>query len=274
MCLYVDDILIFGTNMLDVCETKKYLPSVFKMKDFNEADTILGIKVKKHSKGYAFCQSHYIEKMLLKYKHFNVKEVYTPFDSNYKLVENTGRAIAQLEFASAIGSMMYAIHCTRPDIAFAVNRLSRNISNPSTEHWKAITRVLGYLKKTKDLRLYYSGYLDVLEGYSDANWVTSMGDNKSTSGWIFTLGGGAISWASKKQLCISHSTMEFEFIALASAGKKAERLRNMLYDIELWPQPMSSISIYCDSQATMSKAYSKIYNGKSRHISLRHEYVR
>uniref|UniRef100_A0A2N9IZW8 Reverse transcriptase Ty1/copia-type domain-containing protein n=1 Tax=Fagus sylvatica TaxID=28930 RepID=A0A2N9IZW8_FAGSY len=274
VCLYVDDMLIFGTNMLGVCKTKKYLASVFKMKDLNEADTILGIKVKRHSEGYALCQSHYIEKVLLKYKHLNVKEVNTPFDSNYKLVENTGRAIAQLEFASAIGSMMYAMHCTRPDIAFAVNRLSRYTSNPSAEHWKAIARVLGYLKKTKDLGLYYSGYPAVLEGYSDANWVTSVGDNKSTSGWIFTLGGGAISWASKKQSCISYSTMESEFIVLASVGKEAEWLRNMLYDIELWPQLISAISIYCDSQATMSKAYSKIYNGKSRHISLRHEYVR
>uniref|UniRef100_A0A2N9F430 Uncharacterized protein n=1 Tax=Fagus sylvatica TaxID=28930 RepID=A0A2N9F430_FAGSY len=137
-----------------VCETKKYLASVFKIKDLNEANTIL--------------------------------EVNTPFDSNYKLVENTGRAIAQLEFASAIGSMMYAMHCTRPDIAFAVNRLSRYTSNPSAEHWKAIARVLGYLKKTKDLGLYYSGYPAMLKGYSDANWVTSVGDNKSTSGWIFT----------------------------------------------------------------------------------------
>ena len=168
------------------------------MKDLNEADTILGIKVKRHSEGYALCQNHYIEKVFFKYKHLNVKEVNIPFDSNYKLVEYTGKAIAQLEFASAIGSMMYAMHCTRPDIAFAVNRLSRYTSNPSAEHWKAIARVLGYLKKTKDLRLYYSGYPAVLEGYSNANWVTSVGDNKSTSGWIFTLGGGAISWASKK----------------------------------------------------------------------------
>ena len=94
MCLYVDDMLIFGTNMLGVCETKKYLASVFKMKDLNEADTILDIKVKRHSEGYALCQNHYIEKVLLKYKHLNVKEVNTSFDSNYKLVENTERAIA------------------------------------------------------------------------------------------------------------------------------------------------------------------------------------
>ena len=93
VCLYVDDMLIFGTNMLGVCETKKYLASMFKMKDLNEADTILGIKVKRHSEVYALCQSHYVEKMILKYTHLNVKEVNTPFDSNYKLVENTGRTI-------------------------------------------------------------------------------------------------------------------------------------------------------------------------------------
>ena len=103
-----------------------------------------------------------------------------------------------------------------------LSRLSRYISSPSAEHWKAIARVLGYLKKTKDLGLYYSGYPIVLEAYSDANWVTSVGDNKLTSGWIFTLGGGAISWVSKKQSCISHLTMESEFIALALAGKEVE----------------------------------------------------
>ena len=113
-----------------------------------------------------------------------------------------------------------------------------------------------------------------MEGYSDTSWITSTNDNKSTSGWIFTIGGGAVSWASKKQTCITHSTMEYEFIALAAARKEAKWLRNLLLDIKLWPQPMPAISLYCDSQATMSMAFSKIYNGKSRHISLRHEYVR
>ena len=173
--------------------------------------------------------------MLLKYKHLNVKEVNTPFHSNYKLVENTKRAIAQLEYVSVIGSMMYAMHCTRPNVAFAVNRLSMYTSSPSVEHWKVIAKVLGYLKKTKDLGLYYSGYSTVLKGYSDVNWVTCVDDNKSTCGWIFTLDGGAISWASKKKSCISHSTMESKSIALAAAGKETEWLRNMFYDIKLWP---------------------------------------
>jgi hypothetical protein len=274
ICLYVDDLLIFGTNMEGISETKKYLTSKFKMKDLKEVDTILGIKVKKYSGGYALCQSHYIEKILLKFQRLGIKEASTPYDSAFKLTENSGRAIAQLEYASAIGSLMYAMLCTRPDISFAVCKLSRYTNKPSTEHWKAIGRVLGYLKRTIGLGLYYTNFPSVLEGYTDASWITSASDNKATSGWVFTLGSGAVSWASKKQTCISHSTMESEFIALAAAGKEAEWLRNLLLDIKLWPQPMPAISLRCDSEATMSRAHSKVYNGKSRHISLRHEYVK
>ncbi|XP_075077346.1 uncharacterized protein LOC142164072 [Nicotiana tabacum] len=200
ICLYVDDMLIFGTNLQGITETKKYLTSVFKMKDLIEVDTILGIKVKRDNKQVTLSQAHYIDKILTKFSHLGIKGYNTPYDSSVKLTANTGRAVVQLEYASAIGSMMYAMHYTRPDIAFAVCKLSRFTSNP---------------------------------------------------GWIFTLGGGAISWASKKQTCISHSTMESEFIALAAAGKEAEWLRNMLLDIKLWPQPMPAISIFCDSETTM-----------------------
>ncbi|KAB2635301.1 S2-RNase [Pyrus ussuriensis x Pyrus communis] len=168
------------------------------------------------------------------------------------------KSVAQLEYASVIGSLMYVMHCTRPDIAFAISKLSRYTSHPSTAHWKVINRIFGYLKRTVNLSLTYYEFPAVLEGYSDASWITR----------------GAISWASKKQTCIAHSTMEFEFIALAVAGKEVEWIRNLLFEIKLWPQPMPSISLYCDSEATLSRAYNKLYNGKSRHISLRHEYVK
>ena len=171
--------------------------------------------------GFALCQSHYINKILNKFNHLNIKEANTPYDVSSKLTENTCRSVAQIEYASAIGSLMYAMHCTRPDIAFTVCKLSRFTSNPSVEHWKAIARVLGYLKKTMNLGLLYNKFPVVLEGYTDASWITSIKDNKSTSGWVFTLAGGAVSWASKKQTCITHSTMEIEFIALAATGKEA-----------------------------------------------------
>ena len=111
-----------------------------------------------------------------------IKEVSTPYENSHKLMENSGRAIAQIEYASVIGSLMYAMHCTRPDISFAVCKLSRYTSNPGVDHWKAIFRVLGYLKRALSLGLTYEGYPSVLEGYTDASWITSARDNKSTSG--------------------------------------------------------------------------------------------
>ncbi|RVW71217.1 Retrovirus-related Pol polyprotein from transposon TNT 1-94 [Vitis vinifera] len=274
VCLYVDDMLILSDDMKGIIETKRFLSTTFKMKDLREVDTILGIKVKRNSGGYALNQTHYIEKVVSKFSHLKIKDANTPFDSSIKLEKNNGRSVAQLEYASAIGSLMYAAQCTRADISFAVSKLSRFTSNPSVEHWKAIGRVLGYLKNTKELSLQYSKFPAIIEGYSDASWISSVGDNLSTTGWVFTLGGGAVSWGSKKQTCISHSTMEAEFIALAATGKEAEWLRDLMMDIPFTANNVSTVSIHCDSQATLARAYSGVYNGKSRHISIRHEYVR
>ena len=137
-----------------------------------------------------------------------------------------------------------------------------------------MSRVLGYLKRTSNFVLTYTSSPRILEGYSDASWIDQTSDSKSTSGWIYTLAGGTISWASKKQTCIAHSTMEAEFIALAAAGKEAEWIRDLLTDIRLWDVPMPCIPMYCDSEATLSKVYNAVYNGKSRHVGLRHNYVR
>jgi hypothetical protein len=274
ICLYVDDMLIISNHLEGISETKKYLSSNFKMKDLGEVDTILGIKVKREGSQISLCQSHYIEKVLTKFQHLNFKEYNTPFDPSVKLKVNSGRAVAQLEYASAIGSMMYATYCTRPDIAFAVSKLSQYTVNPGIEHWKAVGRVLGYLKRTTTLELTYMSSPRILEGYSDASWIDHTSDSKSTSGWIYTLAGGAISWMSKKQTCIAHSTMEAEFIALAAASKEAEWIRDLLLDIQLWDISILSIPIYCDSEATLSKVYNAVYNGKSRHIGLRHNFVR
>ncbi|GJZ57733.1 zinc finger, CCHC-type containing protein [Tanacetum coccineum] len=137
--------------------------------------------------------------------------------------------------------------CEKPDIAFVVGKLSR---------------------------LMYSGYPLVLESYTDASWISNTEDNSSTSDWVFLLGGGAISWASKKQTCITGSTMESEFVALAAAGKEAEWLKNLLLEIPLRVKLIAHISIRCDSAATLAKAYSQMYNGKSRHLGVRHSMIR
>ncbi|KAF3652463.1 putative 17.9 kDa class I heat shock protein-like [Capsicum annuum] len=111
------------------------------------------------------------------------------------------------------------------------------------------------------------------EGYSDANWITGSNKVKSTSGYVFTIGGGAVSWKSSKQTCIARSTMESEFIALDKAGEEAEWLRNFLEDIPYWPKSVAPVCIHCDGQAAIGRAGSMMYNGKSRHIRRRHNTV-
>lgn len=274
VCLYVDDMLIIGSNNDIIMTTKRMLSSKFDMKDLGLADVILGIKISRTSNGLILSQSHYIEKILERFSKYDNSPAKTPVDVNLHLTKNTGNGISQLEYSRVIGSLMYLMNCTRPDIAYSVSKLSRYTSNPGENHWKAIIRVLRYLRYTKDYGLHYTRYPAVLEGYCDANWISDSKDSKSTSGYVFTLGGAAVSWKSSKQTCIARSTMESEFIALDKAGEEAEWLRHFLEDIPSWPKPVPAICIHCDSQSAIGRAQSSMYNGKSRHIRRRHNTIK
>ena len=166
------------------------------MKDMGVADVILGVKIHKTPGGLALSQSHYIETILGKCKNLDIVPVKTPIDVNLHLSKNTGENKAQNEYASILGSLMYVMNCTRQDIACAVSKLSRFTISPNENHWKAMKHLLGYLKHTQDYALHYTEYPAVLEGYCDANWITDTKDTKSTSGYVFTLGGAAMSWKS------------------------------------------------------------------------------
>ncbi|GKA34493.1 zinc finger, CCHC-type containing protein [Tanacetum coccineum] len=189
ICLYVDDMLIFGTDQNQVDKTKKFLSSKFSMKDMGEADVILGIKIKRKNKGIVITQSHYIEKILKKFNREDCSPVSTSMDLVEKIKPNTGKPVDQLEYLRAIGCLIYAMTSTRPDIPYAVGRLSRFTNNPNIQHWHAITRVFKYLKGTMNYGLSYVRYPSVLEAYSDASWINHVEDSSSTSGWMFLLGG-------------------------------------------------------------------------------------
>ncbi|GJZ28131.1 zinc finger, CCHC-type containing protein [Tanacetum coccineum] len=219
ICLYVDDMLIFGTDQVQVDLTKEFLSSTFSIKGMGEADVILGIRIKHESNGIAISQSYCIENVLKKFNYFNCTPVSTLMDTSEKLMPNNGQAVSQLEYSRVIGCLMYAMTCTRPNIGFAMGKLSRYTSNP------------------------------VLEGYTDASWISNTEDNSSTSGWAFLL-------------------------ALAVAGKEAEWLKNLLLEIPLWSKPIAPIFICYDSAATLAKTYSQMYNGKSRHLGVRHNMIR
>ncbi|KAK8553243.1 hypothetical protein V6N13_024310 [Hibiscus sabdariffa] len=269
LCLYVDDILFVGSNNEMVIRTKNMLNSRFDMKDMGLADTILGIQIKWSPEGLILTQSHYVDKILGKFGKDDFGIAKTPIDISQHLSKNKGQSVDQVEYARVIGSLMYLMSCTRPDIAFTISSLSRFTSNTSENHWKAIVRVLRYLRYTRDYGLHYSRDPAVLEGYSYASWISDIQDTKGTSGYVFTLGGGAVSWKSSRQTIINRSTMESEFVALDKTGEEAEWLRQFLEDIPEWPKPVPTLCIYCDNQATIVRAQNCMYNEKSRHMGRR-----
>jgi hypothetical protein len=169
LCLYVDNILIFGTNIDVINEVKSFLSKSFDMKDLGEDDVILNIKLIKADGGITLSQSHYVEKVLKRFDFSDCKPSPTPYDPSVTPRKNKRIDLDQLRYSHIIGSLMYLASATRPDISFAMSKLCRFMSNPGTDHWHALEWVMCYLHYTMSYVIHYSGQHAVLEGYSDSN---------------------------------------------------------------------------------------------------------
>jgi hypothetical protein len=214
LCLYVDNILIFGTSIDVINEVKTFLCQSFDMKDLGEADVILNTKLIKGENEITLTQSHYVKNVL---SHFGYKESKlsaTPYDPSLILQKNKIIGRDQLRYSQIIGSLMYLASATRPNILFAMSKLSRFTSNLGDDHWHALERVMHYLAGTMDYRIYYSGYPAILEVYSDANWISNVDGLYAMSGYVFTLSGATLSWRSCKHTILTMFTMEAELTTL------------------------------------------------------------
>ena len=133
------------------------------------------------------------------------RHVRTPYDPSAKLFKNTGESVRQPEYVNIIGKLRYATDCTRLDIAYVMGLLCRFTGRISDDHWHAIERVMRYLKRTMNLGLHYQKFPVVLEGCNDVDWNTLSDDSKATSGYIFSIVGGVVSWKSNKQTILASS---------------------------------------------------------------------
>jgi hypothetical protein len=170
---------------------------------------------------------------------------------------------------------MYAAIGTRPDLAFAVQKLAQFSHMPSNEHWKAVKRVLRYVKGTLDLGIVYSRADDpslTVHGYSDADWASDRIDRKSISGYTFILGGGAIAWSSKKQQTVALSSTEAEYMALTRASQHAIWLRKF-FRAAGFPQTDPSL-LFLDNRSALDLAYNPESHDRSKHIDTHHHWIR
>ena len=247
LSLHVDDILLFSNDIVMLNKEKKSLGRRFKIEDFGEVNHVLGMLVKRDRKSriLTISQPKYLEGVLKRFNMEHCKPVSTPMEPGKKFYElsDDEDPVNVQEYQKIIGCLTYATTATRPDLASAVGILSKYMSRPGKEHWQGVKRILRYIQGTIDFGLIYKakGKTCSLTGYSDADWAGDLDTRRSTSGYVFQIDGSTVSWQSKRQVCVSRSTTEAEYMALSSAAQEAVWLRRLLNDIGLTQETPSLI---------------------------------
>ena len=277
VALYVDDLLIAGNSLCQINNLKTELRKRFEMKDMGAARVMLGINISRdrEKRKLFICQSDYVSTVLERFGMMKSNPVRTPMDkSSYDLAFIDSDSARNVPFRQAIGSIMYLMIGTRPDIAFAVSKLSQHSENPTVNHWNAVKRLLRYINGTKSYGILYDGSKAIdVEGFSDADWGGCKTSRKSTSGAIFLIAGGAVSWKSKKQSCVATSTCEAEYIALCLAVKEAIWLSRLVSDIKD-SKFREVIGIGVDNFGTIDTAKTSSVNTRNKHIDVKYHFVR
>ncbi|KAJ0765449.1 putative RNA-directed DNA polymerase [Helianthus annuus] len=285
LVLYVDDILLFGNDIPTMEGVKAWLGRCFSIKDLGEAAYILGIKIyrDRSRRLIGLNQSAYIDKVLKRFKMENSKKGLVPIQKGTILnvtqcpsSKDEQERMKGIPYASAIGSIMYAMICTRPDVSCALSMTSRYQQNPGNSHWMAVKSILKYLRRTKDMFLIYgSGEEElVVKGYTDASFQTDRDGSRSQSGYVFILNGAAVSWKSSKQDVVALSTTESEYIAASLAAQEAAWLKKFIADLGVVPTIQDPLEIFCDNEGAIAQIKEPRAHQKTRHIERRFNYIR
>lgn len=280
LLLYVDDMLIVGKDKAKIAALKKALSKSFAMKDLGAVKKILGMKIIRDrlKRMLWMSQEEYLKKVLERFNMHNAKPVHVPLPGHLKLSktqcpenDQEKEEMSKVPYSSAVGSLMYAMVCTRPDIGYAVGVVSRFLSNPGKEHWSAVKWILRYLKGTAKKCLCFGNGNQMLVGYVDADMAGDVDSRKSTSGYLITFAGGAVSWQSRLQKCVALSTTEAEYIAITEGCKEMMWMKKFLQELG---QNQESYVLYCDSQSAIHLSKNSTYHSRSKHIDVRYHWIR
>lgn len=279
IAIYVDDVLIFSNKMKYIERIKKSLSKHFKMKDMGEGSSILGIRITRSTSTIKLDQSQYILNVLKRFQMHDCNPISTPVDCNQKIskdfcpkTECDKQYMSKVPYMEAIGCLLFASNVTRPDICYIVNVLSRYCDNPGKGHWEAVKRVMRYLKGTLDKGITYTNGCQELTGYCDADWASDIDERRSTTGYIFLLQSGAISWNTKRQKTIALSSTEAEFMSMVAAIQEAIWLRRL--ENELAVDPTQPMILYCDNKSAIHVAHNNAYSSRTKHIDVRVKFIR
>ncbi|RDX95942.1 Copia protein, partial [Mucuna pruriens] len=260
LVVYVDDIVITRNYYIKISQLKQYLFNHFQTKDLGHLKYFLGIERK------------YALNILQETSMSNCRPVDSPMDPNMKLMVKHGEPYSDLKrYRRLLGKLIY-LTITRPDISFAMGVVSQFMQAPWIDHWVAILRILRYIKKTPRHGLLYEDKGDkYISGYCDADWEGSPIDRRSTTGFCISIRGNVVSWKSKKQSTVSHSSVEAEYRAMVSATCELIWVKQLIQELKFADvQPMK---LYCDNQATLHISSNPIFHERTKHIEIDYHFV-
>ncbi|PKU77608.1 uncharacterized protein LOC110094798 [Dendrobium catenatum] len=201
----------------------------------------------------------------------NCKPLLTPLPSKFPTHANLTLPFPQPEFFRKLVGSLQFITSTRPDIAFAINKLCQHMHNPQLLHFQLLKRVLRYLKGTITHTLFLPKTELILFAYSDSAWAGDQLDRKSTKGYCLYLGDALLTWSVKKQTTVARSSTEAEYRSMAATTTDIIWTRRLCEDF-LLPQPTTKL--FCDNIFAMSIAFNPIFHARTKHIEIDHHFIR
>lgn len=273
---YVDDLLFFGEEKR-IIQMKRKIEGVFEIRDLGKATLVQSVRISQKTNQIDMDQEMYARSILREFGMENCRDANTPLppgaryhkaSEENKLDEHTAS-----RYRTLIGSLMYLVTGSRPDLAFAVTYLSQFCSAPSMEHWKGAKHVLRYLHKTATTKLRYTRKEANIVAYTDADWAGDPIDRKSFSGYVTLFAGGATSWSSKKQTMTALSTTEAEFVAISEGTKECMWQQHLLFEIGFGEYCGKPTTVFADNQGAINLAVNHVASERTKHLQLKKFFV-
>ena len=271
LIVYVDDIIITGPDSSHLLTFIQVLATRFALKDLGSLSYFLGVEVIPTTTGLFLSQRKYVCDLLQQLGMLDTKAATTPLSVGTQLTATSGTTLPEpKDYRAALGSLQY-LTLTRPDVAFAVNRLSQFMQSLTLDHWHALKRLLRYVNGTKDQGLLlHRDSPPTLHGFVDADWAGNKDDYTSTMGHVIFLGRNPLTWCSKKQKGVARSSNEAEYRAIAHTTAELLWIRNLFIELRIpvTPQPV----LYCDNLGATLSA-NPVFDSKMKHLALAFHFI-
>lgn len=284
LILYVDDFVIFGKSMKAVNNVISILMSHFDIKVLGRTRRLLGVEFIETKSDLLIHQESYITEVYNRFKQHNIPIHSLPITKGNVFSKRDCPATAEevnemsnYPYRNVLGCLSFISNRTRPDISYAVNILSQFQSNPGIVHWSALIKLLGYVNKTRNLKLNLTCNSPQIITYSDADFAANRDDRTSLGGQLVLLDRSPIGWRTFKEKSVSLSTMESEFIAMTEATKETIWFNRILFecfDKKIIPGKCNNPILFVDNMATIDFVKSPIENYRSKHIDVKLFFVR